>query len=305
MVQGRILRQSRWPAALCLVACTAVACGGEGSGPPSGPTEPPPRGGSGQTVEVIAVGDIGWCGSRGTSETAQLAESLSGWLLLVGDIAYPNGSASDFQRCFDPAWGRFRGRWYPVPGNHDYLTPGASAYFDYFGAAAGSDRSGFYALSLGDWQILMLDSNIPSQRNSAQWEFVRREMDLQRRPCTLAVWHHPLFTSGQNGPNLNMRDLYALLEAAGADVVINGHDHLYERFASQSADGRPTDRGIRQFTAGTGGAELYRFVTTAPNSEVRIAQYGILRLALQPGGYRWEFVLTAGGLADSGNDICH
>ena len=94
-------------------------------------------------------------------------------------------------------------------------------------------------------------------------------------------------------------------EAAGADVVINGHDHLYERVASQSADGRPTDRGIRQFTAGTGGAELYRFVTTAPNSEVRIAQYGILRLALQPGGYRWEFVLTAGGLADSGNDICH
>lgn len=131
MVQVRNLRQSRWPAALCIVACTAVACGGEGSGPPSGPTEPPPRGGSGQTVEVIAVGDIGWCGSRGTSETAQLAESLSGWLLLVGDIAYPNGSASDFQRCFDPAWGRFRGRWYPVPGNHDYLTPGASAYFDY------------------------------------------------------------------------------------------------------------------------------------------------------------------------------
>ena len=102
-----------------------------------------------------------------------------------------------------------------------------------------------------------------------------------------------------------MRDMFALLEAAGADVVINGHDHLYERFASQSADGRPADRGIRQFTAGTGGAELYRFVTTAANSEARIAQYGILRLSLQPGAYRWEFVLTAGGLADSGNDMCH
>jgi hypothetical protein len=130
-------------------------------------------------------------------------------------------------------------------------------------------------------------------------------MDVNRHPCTLAVWHHPLFTSGQNGPSPAMRDMFALLEAAGADVVINGHDHLYERFASQTADGRPSERGLRQFTAGTGGAELYRFVTSAANSEARIAQFGILRLSLQPGAYRWEFVLTAGGLADSGNDMCH
>lgn len=287
------------------LACVDAGCGGGGSsGSPAGPT-PPPRGGSGQTVEVIAVGDIGWCGSRGTAETAQLADSLSGWLLLAGDIAYPNGSAGDFQRCFDPQWGRFRGRWYAVPGNHDYLTPGAGPYFDYFGLAAGPDRSGYHALTLGDWHVLMLDSNIPTQRNTPQWEFVRRELDLHRGPCTLAVWHHPLFTSGQNGPNPAMRDMFALLEAAGADVVINGHDHLYERFAIQTADGRPSDRGLRQFTAGTGGAELYRFVTVAPNSEVRIAQFGLLRLALQPAAFRWEFVLTTGGLADSGTEICH
>jgi 3',5'-cyclic AMP phosphodiesterase CpdA len=211
----------------------------------------------------------------------------------------------DFQRCFDPHWGQFRSRWHPVPGNHDYMTASASAYFDYFGAAAGGDRSGYYVRSFGDWLVLMLDSNVPSQRNSPQWEFVRRELELHRRPCTLAVWHHPLFTSGQNGPSVHMRDLFALLEAGGADVVINAHDHLYERFASQTADGRPSERGIRQFIVGTGGADLYRFVTTAPNSEARIAQFGILRLSLQPTAYRWEFVLAAGGLGDSGNDVCH
>jgi hypothetical protein len=251
------------------------------------------------------VGDIGWCGSNGTTATAQLVESLTGRVLLAGDIAYPNGSARDFQQCFDPSWGRFRERWHAVPGNHEYLSPNANPYFDYFGSAAGSDRSGFYALTLGDWQVLMLDSNVPTQRGSPQWEFARRELDLQHRPCSMAVWHHPLFTSGQNGPNVYMRDMFALLEGAGVDVIVNGHDHLYERFARQTADGRPSDRAPRQFVAGTGGADLYRFVTTAPNSEARIAQFGILRLALQPTGYRWEFVLAAGGLGDSGTEGCH
>jgi hypothetical protein len=290
--------------ALGLLSAAAMACGGENLGPPAGPSDTP-RPSSGLTVDAIAVGDIGWCGSRGTHETAQLVNSLSGLLLLAGDIAYPTGSASDFQRCFEPQWGQFRSRWHPVPGNHEYMTANANPYFEYFGQAAGPDRSGYYVRSFGDWLVLMLDSNSPSQRNSPQWEFVRRELELQHRPCTLAVWHHPLFTSGQNGPNAQMRDLFGLLEAGGADVVINAHDHLYERFASQTADGRPSERGVRQFIVGTGGADLYRFVTTAPNSEARIAQFGILRLSLQPTAYRWEFVLTAGGLADSGNDVCH
>ena len=151
----------------------------------------------------------------------------------------------------------------------------------------------------------MLNSNVPAQRNTPQWEFVRREMDLQRRPCTLAVWHHPLFSSGQNGPNPSMRDIYSLLEAGGADVVVNGHDHVYERFAKQTAEGRPADRGIRQFIAGTGGADLYRFISVAPNSEVRLVQFGVLRLFLQPTSYRWEFTGVQGGLADSGSEPCH
>lgn len=293
---------------VCLLALTVGACG---SSTPSSPTGSGggggtgSGGGSGQTADVIAVGDIGWCGSTGTPATAQLVDSLPGRLLLAGDIAYPNGSAEDFQRCFDPSWGRFRGRWHAAPGNHDYLTPNASAYFQYFGGAAGDDRTGYYTIFVGDWQILMLDSNIPTQRNSPQWEFVRRELELQRRPCALAMWHHPVFTSGQNGPNAHMREMFALLEASGVDVVVNGHDHVYERFAKQTVEGRPSDRGIRQFVVGTGGAQLYGFVTTAPNSETRIAQFGVLHLSLQPNGYRWEFVLTSGGLGDSGTDTCH
>jgi hypothetical protein len=279
----------------------ATACGGDS---PSAPTPPGPIVGD-RNAEVIVVGDIGWCGSSAPGATAQLVERLSGLLLLAGDIAYPNGSAADFQNCFHPTWGQFRDRWQATPGNHDYLTPNAEGFFNYFGEAAGSDRTGYYAMLVGDWQVLMLNSNIPAQRNTPQWEFVRREIDLQRRPCTLAVWHHPLFTSGQNGPNASMRDLYSLLDAGGADVVVNGHDHVYERFAKQAADGRPADRGIREFVAGTGGAELYRFITVAPNSEMRIAQFGVLRLLLQPTSYRWEFVRVQGGLADSGSEPCH
>ena len=235
-------RLPRLPFALALGTCLtllAAACGG---GSPSEPTRPGPILGD-RNAEVIVVGDIGWCGSTAPAATAQLVDRLSGLLLLAGDIAYPNGSAADFQNCFHPTWGRFRDRWYATAGNHDYLTPNAAGFFNYFGEAAGSDRTGYFAILVGDWQVLMLNSNIPAQRNTPQWEFVRREIDLQRRPCTLAVWHHPLFTSGQNGPNTSMRDLYSLLEAGGADVVVNAHDHVYERFAKQAADGRPADRG--------------------------------------------------------------
>jgi len=288
--------------AACLLGL-AAACGGSGDAP-GAPTPTPPSGGD-RNAEVMVVGDIGMCGSPGPALTSALVERLSGHILLAGDIAYPNGSVADFQNCFEPTWGRFRGRWNASPGNHEYMAANGAAYYNYFGEAAGDDRTGYYAITAGDWQVLMLNSSAPAQRNSPQWEFVRRELDLQRRPCTLAVWHHPLFTSGQNGPSPIMRDLYSLLEAGGTDVVVSGHDHLYERFAKQSSDGRASDRGIRQFIAGTGGATLYRFVTTAPNSEARIAQFGVLRLSLQPTAYRWEFVGVEGGLADSGSDLCH
>jgi hypothetical protein len=286
-----------------LVASAGAGCSGDRS--PAAPSVGVGgSGGTGQTVTVLGVGDIGLCGSPGVEPTALLVDRTPGLLLLAGDIAYMHGAARDFQRCFDPFWGRFRDRWRAVPGNHEYETAGAGAFFDYFGDAAGPDRSGHYSLRLGDWLVLMLNSNVPAVRHSGQWEFVRRELESNRLPCVMAVWHHPLFSSGPNGPSPVMRDIWGLLDASGAELVVTGHEHLYERFAPQTMDGRTLPRGLRQFTAGTGGAELYRFVGRAPNSEVRITQFGIIRLTLQPAGYQWEFLTIDGSIPDSGTETC-
>lgn len=286
----------------------ALACSSSPAGPSPGGGTPPPTGGNpltGQTVVALGAGDIGMCNQPGVAQTARLVAGLEGLLLLAGDIAYLHGSAVDFRDCFNPEWGRFRSRWHAVPGNHEYETPGAAAYFNYFGAAAGEDRTGYYSFMAGDWLILMLNSNMPAGRNSAQWEFVRAELNAQRTPCTMAVWHHPLFTSGPNGPNAFMRDMWALLETARVELILNGHDHLYERFARQMSDGRPDPAlGIRQLTAGTGGAELYQFVRPAQNSEARIREFGVVRLTLRPAQIDWEFVNVSGAVADQGLDTC-
>ncbi len=287
----------------------AVAC----SSSPSGPTT---RGGTagtgggtvpstGQTAVVLGVGDIGMCDRPAVAQTARLVAGLEGQLLLAGDIAYFQGTAANFRDCFNPEWGRFRGRWHPTPGNHEYESAGAGPYFDYFGDAAGADRAGYYAFMAGDWLILMLNSNIPAGRGSAQWEFARQQLEGQRTPCTMAVWHHPLFSSGPNGNSAVMRDMWSLLEASRAEVVLTGHDHLYERFARQSANGTPDPaNGIRQFTAGTGGAELYNFVRAAPNSESRLMQYGVVRFTLKPAQVEWAFLAVDGSVNDQGLDTC-
>jgi hypothetical protein len=251
------------------------------------------------------VGDIGLCGSTAVEQTARLADRIEGQILLAGDLAYSQGSMSDYLRCFDPFWGDFRRRWRPAPGNHEYDTPGAAGYFQYFGAVAGTGGRSYYAFRAGDWVVLMLDSNVPAGLGSPQYEFVRSELAGGATPCAMAVWHHPLFTSGPNGPNDYMRDLWRLLYDRGADVIVNGHDHLYERFGKQDPDGRSDARGMREFIAGTGGALLYDFMRITPNSQVRIKSHGILRLTLSPTAYEWAFVDVTGGVADSGSDNCH
>jgi 3',5'-cyclic AMP phosphodiesterase CpdA len=256
-------------------------------------------------VVVAAVGDIGLCGSGAVEQTAQIVDAIDGQVLLAGDLAYSQGSMSDFLRCFDPLWGKFRRRWRPSPGNHEYETPGASAYFQYFGASAGTAGRSFYSFRAGDWLVLMLDSNVPTGVGSSQYEFVRSELTSSNAQCALAVWHHPLFTSGPNGPNTYLRDLWTLLYDRGVDVIVNGHDHLYERFGKQDVDGRSDGRGIRQFIAGTGGAQLYDFMRITPNSQVRIKSHGVLRLTLSPAAYEWAFVEITGGVTDSGSDSCH
>ena len=262
-------------------------------------------GGTGQTVTVIGVGDIGMCGRPEVAQVARLVSTLEGHLLLAGDIAYFQGTTAQFRDCFNPSWGQFRPRWHPVPGNHEYESPGAAPYFEYFGEAAGPPQRGFYSVTLGDWLILMLNSNIPASAGSPQWEFARQQLAAQRTPCTMAVWHHPRFTSGPGGANFFMHDMWALLESARAEVILNGHDHLYERFARQMPDGTADPvNGIRQFTAGTGGADLYNFVRAAGNSEERIMRHGVLRLTLRPAQVDWEFITLDGSVADRGLDTC-
>jgi hypothetical protein len=279
------------------------------SSSPSGPSPTDTRSGAVPstpvTVSMIGAGDIGVCGRPEVAQTARLVAGLDGDVLLAGDIAYYQGTAANFRDCFNPSWGQFRSRWHPVPGNHEYESPGAAPYFAYFGEAAGPDSRGYYSFIAGEWLILMLNSNIPATRGSPQWEFARAELESQRTPCTMAVWHHPVFSSGPNGATPAMRDMWALLETYRAEVILNGHDHLYERFARQTADGRPDPvNGIRQFTAGTGGAELYHFARAAGNSEERILKFGVVRFTLRPAQVDWEFHAIDGTISDRGLDTC-
>ena len=310
---GVVAVRAAWLAAVGLgvASMLSLGCGGS-SGNPTAPTPPPgggpppPRGPTGQTATLVAVGDTGLCGSPGVEQAAKLADAVTdGQVLLVGDLAYYQGTMQEFLKCFDPVWGTFRARWRPVPGNHEYDTPGAAGYFQYFGEAASHSGRSFYSFQAGDWLVVMLDSNIDVGPGSAQYAFVRSEVERHRDFCTLAVWHHPLYSSGPNGSIASMRDLWKLLYDHNAEIVVSGHDHLYERFGKQDGDGRSDARGLRQFVVGTGGANLYDFMRVTPNSQARIKSYGVLRLTLRPNGYDWAFIDSTGFTADAGSDSCH
>lgn len=269
---------------------------------------------------VYAAGDIARCKHpdprwSGAAATARLVEGLlraepRSAVLTLGDHTYPKGTAAEFEHCYGPTWGRFRDRTWPTPGNHEYATPGAKPYFAYFGERAGR---GYYSLRLGSWLVISLDSNLKGTAHAAQIAWLRAELARQPSTCTLAFWHHPLYTSGGHiGPG-RMRDAYALLHAAGAEIVLSGHDHDYERFAPQDADGRlDRERGVRQFVVGIGGAYATPFLQSTPHSEVREASYdGVLALRLLDGAYEWRFLpadpsrVPPGATLDRGRHNCH
>ena len=277
---------------------------GAGSTPGPGPTPPPPP--APTTATVLAAGDIGECGG-GALETGKLLDGLSGTVLALGDIAYFQGTAANFRDCYDPAWGRHIDRTRPVPGNHDYETPGAAGYFDYFGERAGPRGLGYYAFNAGPWRLIALNSEISLLPGSAQIRWLRDELQNNRNSCTLAYWHRPLYSSGPNGDNPDTRLLWSTLIEFGAEVVLNGHDHFYERFERQDDQGRPdTVNGMRQFTVGTGGARLYAPLGAKPNSAVRSGvSHGILVLTLQPTSYIWDFASVNNSFRDFGTGGCH
>lgn len=273
-----------------------MACGSAGT--IVGPTSEP-------VTVLVGAGDIGPCGGAG-EQTGRLIDGIPGTVVALGDLAYPTGTRDQFRGCYEAAWGRHRHRTRPAPGNHDYESVGAQPYFDYFGGQAGESGLGYYSYALGQWLVLSLNSNIPVGRGSEQWTWVRSELAAQVVPCVVAYFHHPYLSSGPNGANAYLQDLWALLYEHKVEVVLTAHDHLYERLAPMNASGqRDSARGVRQFIVGTAGAELYPTAFIHPASEVRLSAFGVLKLTLGPGTYEWEFLRVDGSRGDSGAGACH
>jgi hypothetical protein len=262
---------------------------------------------------VVAAGDIVDCSNPSGSEaTAKLLDTIPGTVLAVGDLAYPNGSDDNF-RCYDKTWGRHKSRTRPAPGNHEYHTAGAAGYFRYFGSAAGDPRRGYYSFDLGSWHIIALNSQCSDvggcRKGSPQEQWLRDDLQKHSSSCTLAFWHVPVFSSGdEHGNNLEMKNFWEDLYTAGADIVLNGHDHDYERFAPQNPDGGADPaHGIREFVVGTGGKNQRGFRKPLPTTEIRSnSSFGVLQITLHAHDYDWKFVPVAGGqFTDSGSGTCH
>jgi hypothetical protein len=269
------------------------------------PTRPP--------VVLVGAGDIASCALQGDELTAQLLDRIPGIVFTTGDNVYEYATAADFANCYAPTWGRHLVRTRPTAGTHEYLTPQAKPYFDYFGAAAGDPAKGYYSYEAGDWHVIVLNSSCAQvggcAAGSAQERWLRADLSQHPTKCTLAMWHQPLFSSGDtHGSNPVTKALWQALYEAGADVVIAGHDHHYERFGPQDADGRlDRERGIRQFIVGTGGASLRGVRQRLPNSEtIATGVWGVLELTLSAESYAWRFVpVEAGRFNDSGSAACH
>ena len=270
------------------------------------------RSGEATSVVMVGAGDIARCSGTGDEATAELLDDISGTVFTTGDNVYPDGTAKRFDKCYGSSWGRHKARTRPSVGNHEYYTAGASGYFGYFGSAAGDPSKGYYSYDRGDWHVVVLNSVCEKAEGcdatSPMLSWLERDLTDNSNKCTLAYFHHPLFSSGKHGDQLQMRHIWNALYAADADVVVNGHDHSYERFAPQKPDGtRDYGRGIREFVVGTGGASHTTFGAIKPNSLARNANtFGVLKLTLRPENYEWEFIPVAGKtFTDSGIASCH
>ncbi|MEW6475403.1 MAG: DNRLRE domain-containing protein [Actinomycetota bacterium] len=257
---------------------------------------------------LVGAGDIAYCGNSNDSRTAELVEKSGGIPFTLGDNAYAAGTARQFADCYHPTWGRFADRTHPVVGDNEYDTDDAAPYFDYFGAAAGDPDEGWYSYDVGAWHIVVLNSNCGEVggcgSGSPQERWLRADLAAANARCLAAMWHHPRFSSVSS--NSATRALWKTLQEYGAEMVLSGHHHVYERFAPQDADGRLDANGIRQFVVGTGGRSHASFNSTKPNSEVRNNRtYGVLKLTLRSDGYNFDFVPIEGSsFRDSGHGSC-
>jgi hypothetical protein len=261
-------------------------------------------------IVFVGAGDISDCGNDNDEATAKLLDVTPGTVFTLGDNVYSSGTDTEYAQCFDPTWGRHKARTKPSPGNHDYNTSGATGYYNYWGALAGPAGRGYYSFDLGDWHIVSLNSEVSMSAGSAQEMWLRTDLAASTKQCTLAYWHKPRFSSGTNHGSLaSAQPLWQALYDFHAELILNGHEHNYERFAPQTPTGAadPTN-GIREIVSGTGGESHYNDEgTPLANSQVFDGTtFGVLELALGSGSYTWQFIPVAGQtFTDSGSGTCH
>jgi acid phosphatase type 7 len=277
-----------------------------------------PKPTAGKTYVLVGAGDIASClEPQGAQATAKLIEQIPGTVFAAGDLAYENGSDADFKNCYDTTWGKFKDRTRPALGNHEYAKPTASGYFRYWGAQAGPIGKGYYSFDLGNWHIVALNTNCYARdlggcdAGSPQEIWLKEDLAAHPNACIIAYGHHALFSSGifkKHAIHPELKQLWQDLYAAHADLILNGHEHSYERFAPQNPDGQADPKnGIREIVVGTGGRNHGPLGLPTPNSEVRNADtFGVLKLTLAPGKYTWEFIPEEGKtFQDSGTGVCH
>jgi hypothetical protein len=270
------------------------------------------------TFTLVGAGDIVGCSDlSGAEATAKLIEAIPGTVFAAGDLAYQRGTLEEFQKCYGPTWGRFKARTRPTPGNHEYNGAPATGYFRYWDGRAGDPGKGYYSYDLGAWHIVVLNTNCESKElggcaeGSPEETWLKQDLAEHPAACTLAYGHHALFSSGlfaKHAEHPELRAFWLDLYDAHADLVLAGHEHSYERFAPQNPQGNPDpELGIREIVVGTGGRSHTPLGYAKPNSEARDDKtYGVLKLTLSPGKYRWEFIPVPGKtFHDSGEGTCH
>lgn len=261
---------------------------------------------------LVGAGDIAECTPGGDAATAALVKSIGGRVFTLGDNVYPGGTWKQFMACYGPTWGRFKSRTRPAIGNHDYRTKGADGYWDYFGSAAGPRGKGWYSYNVGAWHVVVLNAvcgKVGCDKGSEQERWLREDLAAHQNQCTLAYWHQPRFVSDQKHRAYpEVGPFWDALYDHGAELVLGGHAHFYERFAPQTPSGKADPaHGIRQIVVGTGGAHPYPVGSARPNSQVRQANtFGALKLTLNSGSYDWQFIPVKGeSFRDSGHGSCH
>jgi acid phosphatase type 7 len=307
----QVMRALRFGLLATLVGAAVVACGGGGSAPTvsqSNPTTP---------WELMTAGDIAQClllpaSFSNAEKTAQLIErQLAGAgsnanVLTLGDNAYFLGLTIGYTECFQKTWGRFIDKTFVIPGNHDYENNGEANYFNFFGTKANPDGkgTGYYRIDQSGWTVFALNSNVDASAASAQAQWLKQEL-ATAQPCVAAAWHHARFSSATDGDNGKMTALWDILDQAKADVVLQAHEHQYERFGPMTSDGTlSTTGGMRSFVVGTGGAQTSGFATVRAGSEKQAEAFGVMRLSLSAGNAKWQFINVDNAVLDQGAFTC-